>query len=161
MAERWSSSHYSLLFPFLSLWRRRPSRSAIPIPPPAWRPSRALSRAARTEPRLPLLSLKMLPLLLLLPQTPPRPASAPIGTPPLPSPAITGAAPPSPPLQLPSPWLPPPREEKEESPVTAGASPPRDDNDDGSTHAQATLVLDLQLSRRLVRIRDFLFGEFW
>jgi hypothetical protein len=82
-----------------------------------------------------------------------------IGTPPMPSPATTGAAPPSPPLQLPSPWLPPPREEKEESPVTAGASPPRDDDDDdGSTHAQATLV---QLSRRLVWVRDFLFGELW
>jgi hypothetical protein len=84
-----------------------------------------------------------------------------IGTPPLPSPATTGAAPPTPPLQLPSPWLPPPREEKEESPVTAGASPPRDGDDDGSKHAQATLVLDVQLSRRLVRVRDFLFGELW
>ena len=57
----------------------------------------------------------------------------------LPSPATTGAAPPSPPLQLPSPWLPPPREEKEESPMTAGASPPRDDDDDMGRHMRKQL----------------------
>jgi len=33
-------------------------------------------------------------------------------------------------------------EEKEESPVTAGASRPRDVDDDGSTHAQATLTFN-------------------